>query len=440
VENFEHIDQIIRQKFENFEPEPPVQVWENVRSSISQSPPPAPSGLMLPILFIATLLMFIGGIVLNLIPGKTARPVTATGPESNITIAGMISTGSTTEPGQTLEQTLYQTYQDNHLEQVMNSTAINAANPAPTAQEIRVKAPFQPINAPVNADRSAKSEKNAPATAATRGHWTPGLTQTIRAGEITVADAVNYNLSPRDVRKLSGYQEYARKSKASWSVGAYFNPEVTVYNSADLANTVSYNISVLPQISFSHFFVQSGINARVTHDKGNSAVFYNKFLGTYQDVYLVSFDSTENGVVPTYFTHEVAVYDTIEHYAVTETQSSFTYLEVPVLFGYQFEFGRFSIFAKGGPAASFLVGKKMPVQDPEEGARIVNVDYQVPSRSTVNWQLMLSAGVGLQLSDRIGFSLEPTFRYSLKSEYDMSGNAGGNACSYGVRAGLNYKF
>lgn len=439
MENFENIDQIIRQKFENFEPEPPVHVWENVRSSISQSPPPAPSGLMLPILFIATLLIFLSGIVLNLIPGKDTKPQIASGQKSNLTIAGMISTGSTTEPGQTLQQTIYQTYQDNHLEQVMNTSALNAANPAPTEQEIRVKAPFQQINAPVNTGRSAKTEKNAPATT-TRGHWTPGLTQTLRAGEITVADAVNYNLSPRDVRKLSAYQEYARKSKASWSVGAYFNPEVTVYNSPDLANTVSYNVSVLPQVSFNHLFVQSGINARFTHDKENPTVFYNKFLGTYQDVYLVTFDSTENGVVPTYYTHEVSVYDTIEHYAVTETQSSFTYLEVPVLIGYQVEFGRFSIFAKGGPAASFLVGKKMPVQDPEEGARIVNVDYQVPSRSTVNWQLMLSAGIGLQLSDRIGFSLEPTFRYSLKSEYDVSGNAGGNACSYGVRAGLNYKF
>jgi len=69
VENFDHIDQIIRQKFENFEPEPPARVWENVRSKISNTPPPAPSGLMLPILFVVTFLLFIGSLVFNLITG-----------------------------------------------------------------------------------------------------------------------------------------------------------------------------------------------------------------------------------------------------------------------------------------------------------------------------------------------------------------------------------
>ena len=439
MENFDHIDEIIRQKFENFEPEPPAQVWENVRSSISQSPPPSPSGLMLPILFIATLLVFIGGLLLNYLSGNEDNSSTLIDRQSNLKTAGMISTGSTTEPAGTLQDVLYQTYQDNHLEQVMQ-TSTTQARVNTGQQEIKVKAPFQPVNAPTQTMNAGNAKKDAPPVPVTRGHWNPGLRQALAAGEITVADAVNYNLNPRDVRKLSGYQDYARNSIATWSIGAYFNPEVTNYHSSDLENTVSYNVSVLPQMNINHFTIQSGINARFTHDKGNSAISYNRFLGTYDDVYLVTFDSTENGVVPTYFTEEVAVYDTIDHYAITETQASYTYLEVPLLFGYQYDFGRVSLFARGGPAASFLINRNIPVQDPEERARVVNVDYQVPTRSQVNWQLMFGAGIDYKLSERISFGLEPTFRYALKSEYDLSGDLSGSAHSFGIRAGLNYKF
>jgi opacity protein-like surface antigen len=255
-----------------------------------------------------------------------------------------------------------------------------------------------------------------------------------------VATAVKYNLSLKDIRKLSGYQENARNNRPAWMIGVYFNPEVTNHHSSDLENTVSYSVGLMPQVNFNHFFIQSGLNARFTHDKGNSAVSYNRFLGTYDDVYLVTFDSTENGVIPTYYTEEVEVYDTLDHYAITETEASYTYLEIPVLFGYRYEFGKLSVFAKGGPSAAFLVRQKMPVQDPEENARIVDVDYQVPARSQINWQLMLGAGIDYRLSDRISFSLEPTFRYYLKSEYDIPDDASSKSHSFGIKAGLNYKF
>jgi opacity protein-like surface antigen len=110
------------------------------------------------------------------------------------------------------------------------------------------------------------------------------------------------------------------------------------------------------------------------------------------------------------------------------------------MFGYRYDFGKVSVFAKGGPAASFLVHKNMPVQSPEEGARIVNVDYQVPARSQVNWQLVFGAGIGYDITDNVSFNLEPTFRYALKSEYSLSGNENGGANSFGIRLGLNYNF
>ncbi|MFA4864449.1 MAG: hypothetical protein WC605_11860, partial [Bacteroidales bacterium] len=64
AENFNHIDQIIRQKFENFEPDPPIQVWENIRSGIKKNPPPpSSSGFVMPIIVTVSLLIFVGGLL-----------------------------------------------------------------------------------------------------------------------------------------------------------------------------------------------------------------------------------------------------------------------------------------------------------------------------------------------------------------------------------------
>jgi opacity protein-like surface antigen len=187
--------------------------------------------------------------------------------------------------------------------------------------------------------------------------------------------------------------------------------------------------------------MQSGINMRFTHDKGNYAVDYNRFLGTYEFVDYMKFDTTENGIIPVYYTHTEKVYDTVNHYSISETKANYTYLEIPLLFGYRYSFGKFSIFAKAGPSASFLVIRDIPnAGSPEEGARIINVNYQVPVRNTVNWQLMMGAGFDYKLADKFSFSLEPTFRFALKPEYKLPDGARGNTTSFGIRAGLNYNF
>jgi len=211
---------------------------------------------------------------------------------------------------------------------------------------------------------------------------------------------------------------------------------VTNCQDASVENTISYNVGILPGISFNHFFIQSGINLRFTSDKGNLAVDYNRYLGSYEDVYEVTFDSTENGIIPTYHTQSVEVYDTVNHYSISETKANYTYLEIPLLVGYRYTFGRFSLFGKAGPAASFLVVKDVPEAGfPEDKARIVNVNYQ-----TVNWQLMMGAGVDYKLADKLNFSLEPTFRFAIKQEYELLNGGKGNTTSFGIRAGLNYNF
>jgi hypothetical protein len=436
TEDFNHIDQIIRQKFGNFEPEPPIQVWENIKSGINKNPPaPSSPGIMLPIVVSISILIFLSGLLYNFNDNNAEN--TASSPIS-IQTASVISTGSTTASDPTLQNEFYQTPPELTVPEL--ATVISKE---PQQEVIPVRVPFEQNLAK---DRKKKSERHNTSafslnTPSTRGQWKPGLVQAIQSGELSYADAVKYDLSLHDIRKLSGYSEYAKKSPASWSLGVYFNPEVSNFQDDSFDNTISYNIGVLPRVSFNHFFLQSGINMRFTNDKGNYAVDYNRFLGSYEDVYRVTFDSTENGVVPTYYTQTVDVYDTINHYSIHETKANYTYLEIPLFLGYSHTFGRFSLFAKVGPAVSFLVTKNVPEADyPEDKAKIVNVNYQIPARSGINWQMMMGAGFDYMLADKISFSLEPTFRFALKPEYKLTEGAKGNTNSFGIRAGLNYNF
>lgn len=441
-ENYNHIDQIIRQKFEDFEPEPPVQVWEKIRSGINKTPPPSSStGFVMPVIVAVSLLVFVAGLVHNIYYKDSKSLLSSNSSDRSIQQAGVISTGSTTFSDATVQDEFYL------ATAVLPTPDVSALN---TNKEIKAepKAAIpvrEAFGKPAQTDKKHKKAKNntpvnlnnTPRT----GRWNAGLVQALKAGELSYADAQKYNLSPRDVRKLTGFQDYETHSRAAWSIGLYFNPEMSSCKDQSIGNTVSYNASLLPQISFSHFFMQSGINMRFTHDNGDYGVNYNRYLGTYEHVDYMTFDTVNNVVIPTYYTHTVDVWDTVNHYKVFDTKANYTYLEIPVLFGYRYSFGKFSIFAKAGPSASFLIYKERATADvPEEGAKIINENYQVPVRNTINWQLMMGAGFDYKLAEKISFSLEPTFRYSIKPEYDLPDGAKGNTKSFGIRAGLNYNF
>ncbi|NTV82717.1 MAG: PorT family protein [Bacteroidales bacterium] len=438
AEEYKHIDQIIRQKFEDFEPEPPIQVWENIKSGISKAPPPPSSpGILMPIIITVSLLIFVAGLFHHFYNETPENTLAAESSAITIQSASLGSTGSTTVTDQSLQESFYQT--------PSAIPPVKVAEKAPDqkqAEVIPVRVPFEQNSATDRKKKSGKSSKTSTYDQAARsGQWKPGLVQAIKTGELTYSDAVKYDLSPRDYRKISSYREYAGPKLAEWSVGLFFNPEVTTSQDATIDNSITYNISVLPRVSFNRFFIQSGLNVRLANDKGNYTVDYNRFLGSYEDVYLVTFDSTENGIIPTYYTQTVDVFDTIDHYSVSETKVNYTYLEIPLLFGYRYDFGKFSLFANAGPSAAFLAGKHVPVaENPEENAKIINVNYQVPLRSTINWQMMMGAGFDYKLADKLSFSLEPTFRFSLNPEYNMPSGASVKTSAFGVRLGLNYNF
>lgn len=223
----------------------------------------------------------------------------------------------------------------------------------------------------------------------------------------------------------------------SWQLGIFFTPEMLNNPANTNLNTRNYSLDVNAVYRFSGYLVQSGLGAMWSSDNGKDRIDYNQYLGSYEDVYYVSFDTTGGEIIPTYFTETVDVYDTIEHFTIKPTENKYTYLNIPLLFGYGGEGRKFGWFVKAGPSLSVLINKKLTdngISDNQN--RIINVESEVPSRIESNLQVMFTGGATMSIGKNMTLSIEPVFRYYIKSAYEINNIKTKNPYSIGLRAGL----
>jgi len=227
----------------------------------------------------------------------------------------------------------------------------------------------------------------------------------------------------------------------SWSLGLSFTPELVYYPSDDRLNTRNYSLDLYTVYRFSGYLIQTGIGAMWSSDNGKYKIDYNQYLGSYEDVYNITFDTTGGEVIPTYYTETIQVYDTLDHVAVSPTKNKYTYLNLPVLFGYNNEGRHFGWFIKAGPSLSLLINQNIADYNQSLNQnKIINVENEVPARIKTNWQLIMSGGISLGLSEKLSISLEPIFRYYIKSNYEQNNLNSKNPYSVGLRAGLQVNF
>lgn len=225
--------------------------------------------------------------------------------------------------------------------------------------------------------------------------------------------------------------------------GLHITPELTYYPEDDKYSNRSYSFDLSAIYQFSGYMLQSGLGLSWTKDDGNYAIDYEQyeFMGSYQDVYDITFDTVGGEIVPTYHTQEVEVYDSIQHVSISPTKYNYTYLQIPLLFGYGDEAGRISWFVKGGPNLSIMIYENRPEMNmPGTDINVLNVDNKLPTRIKANWQLIFSAGASYKLSNNLSFSVEPMLRYYIKSAYDRNNMQTKHPYSVGLRTGLLINF
>lgn len=443
MKDYHHIDELVRQKFEGFEPVPPESVWEKVRTEISpDGPPPKGGNFTLPV--ITGLIVLIGLIGLMLLIGRMESTSLVQAGSGNPYSSDSQINHSFDADGQIADASTYTNSTPslddigNSSQRILTNTNIPVRKPFEGQQAVNDQDAYQPQHPVTTKTRKFRNKANQDDFQRFEEKDTRLSPKTID-DRLDLLESSREVLTTRPITLEKATEEYRIPTKAKWSVGFHFSPEVSFYPSDNIENGLNYSIQVLPRIHFNKWHLAFGPGLRTGGDQGNYLINYNKYLGSYEDVFDVTFDSTENGVTPTYHTHTVDVYDTVPYYSISETKARYYYLDIPLLIGREWNFNKVTLFVNAGPSVSFLLGRSRPVADyPDENIRILNESPQIPARDQINWQIMAGAGFGYRLNDRVSLSLEPTFRYYLTNDYDKNGLNTRHPYSFGIRAGLIY--
>ena len=425
TEENKYLDTLFQSKFSDFEAKPPATVWNNIHTELHGGK----GGSINPV-NLATLaaLVLISGLLGFSIMKDTPNS------RSNI-VAGDQSTmieeskdaiyAQMLEPDNTSIETTSVT--ENPSAILPDADRTQGTNASHSSQHIQQSTT---IFAP-----SFTTETRLAKMKARRSFSVHASLQPINTENIIVR---NSKYHPKYAGVNDGERQYNRR--ATWQLGMYFTPEVSFYTDDSIPNQRSYTFDATVKWMKNEFFVESGLGLSFSSDDGNYAVNYEKFLGSYDDVYNVTYDTLGNGaIVPIYHTSVVDVYDSISSYKIENTKNRYTYLQIPVYIGFHKEINRFGWFVKGGPIFSILINENIP-QPISGNDRIIGLDQRMASRVNTNWQFAFSAGMTYQLSNKVSIAIEPTFRYYLNSQYERKYISTRHPYSFGLRTGLLFNF
>jgi hypothetical protein len=430
TEENKYLDELFQSKFAGFEAEPPASAWNNIHDKLHGNN----GGSVNPVnLSMLAALILISGLLGFSIIGDVPEQSHEIDPAylSDLYISNDIPSENTfSEPAVNMPENTRTPVQKPGNITDSEPAERTGAQPEANKHKAMHSAQGNSVYTPSFAEKARLAKmKNRRSLTIHAGLSRPEQTS------ISVRDS---RTSPRFSAVNKG--ENAYKRNASWQVGAFFTPEVSFFNDDSIPNQRIYTFDVTARWKKNEFFIESGLGLSFSTDDGKYAIDYEQYLGTYDDVYNVTFDTTQSGdIVANYHTNEVNVYDSISQYKVDQTKNKYTYLQIPVYIGFQRQIDRFGWFVKGGPILSLMMNKNIP--DPDAGYnRIIGLDQQIAGRVDMHWQMAFSLGITYQLSEKVSFALEPTFRYYLNSQYERKYITTRHPYSLGLRTGLLFNF
>ena len=430
TEENKYLDELFKAKFAGFEAEPPASAWNNIHDKLHGNK----GGSVNPVnLSMLAALIVISGLLGFSIIGSVPEQSNEIDPAylSDLHISSDIpSENNHYEPGLVIAENTDTPIQKTSDVVESKPVKTNSHLPGSNHHEAMHSTQANTVYTHSFAEKARLAKmKNRRSLALHTGLSSPGTTS------IMVRDS---KTSPRFSAINKGEPDYKRN--ASWQVGAFFTPEVSFFNDDSIPNQRRYTFDVTARWKKNEFFVESGLGISFSNDDGKYAIDYEQFLGSYDDVYNVTFDTTQGGdIIANYHTNEVNVYDSISKYKVDQTQNQYTYLQIPVYIGFHRQMDRFGWFIKGGPILSLMMNRNIP--EPDAGYnRIIGLDQQMAQRVDIHWQMALSMGITYQLSEKVSIALEPTFRYYLNSQYERTYITTRHPYSLGLRTGLLFNF
>jgi hypothetical protein len=447
-----NMDKLFSEGLGDFSPAPPPELWERIETSL-----PAP------------------------VPDTPAIPVSGSARLITIGIAAALLTGLAVlwflngkDTGSEKKETIIQNITPaNEIINMSNAHETKEDKSGSSVSSGTIKA-RQNSKPPVNNHEAGSQTKSSPTN--TLNEITDRLTaeQKMRMPGVQVAKTI----APDPVFKAEAEEESAPIADLRRDFTSWLNSQAVAFRPASAASAFSsqYKSSHRPAIprgdgipliggvyasidmidygrghkkqsrsagiSLSTFkgpwTIETGAAICLSDDNGRYMINYNSYdsLGFYNKV--VSFSPQPNGTIQ-FITEVEGVYDSIDHQLETNTTNRYTYLQIPLMAGYQLYSNRLlTISLKAGPVFSVMMDSYEPQANfSREGTNLQSIENLSPSRLSANWQVAAGLGVGFYLSRRFTLLAEPTYKTYLRPVYQ---NQRTRPQSFGIKAGLLYRF
>ncbi|NCC71830.1 MAG: hypothetical protein EOM06_00400 [Sphingobacteriia bacterium] len=266
----------------------------------------------------------------------------------------------------------------------------------------------------------------------------------------SINHSINYFLRGRYKPPKREFQTQTiknQKNKFSHiTLTTYGSPEITEYARRASASTEkSFSGGIAIGYNNPKYLIEGGIEFSCVYDLGDFMVNLKTYdsIGYYQYINGFTIDPENPGNI-IYETTEIGVWDSIQHNSHQQTCNQYTYLQIPIMFGYKaMESGNFSAYVKAGPSFSIMLTKEEPALIfYQQGASVNSIENYSSPRMTTNIQLLVSLGLRYQLTENMGLVAEPYYRQYLRTVYDTTPleEKLKNPFGIGVRAGIFYTF
>ncbi len=443
-----HIDKIFKGKFNDYAPVPPEHVWKNIEQNLnSQSSGFSNIKTKTVIAILLVLMLLVASYFL-------INPLSFTSISTNKVQKIFVDENyipSTKKETSTKAKNESHTLTENTIADKLSSIqAIREhqmiTNEKKTTNEIVLSKPVNKYSSKVNLTESSSSDNKSTKQV--------NLLNKLSVIKLKQIFTVNYHegyecIAPKYNRNnLLNSNTESEKVKynpvnSHWKIGYYLSPELSISNfdSVEILNTYSLNVEPTYFVG-ENWFLRFGAGVSYVSDRGFAKINFitNDYIGSYNDVYDVTFDTASGTVTPIYHTKSVEVWDSIHHVSVSDVTNKYIYIQIPALFGYYFNKAGSKIgwYFVGGPVFNFKVYSHIDNPTPDAvDADIISLQNNLPQRAGNYIQLWLGVGVEYHVNKKLSIAVEPQYRHYFKSIYNAEYKST-SISTISVRVGLVY--
>ncbi len=215
----------------------------------------------------------------------------------------------------------------------------------------------------------------------------------------------------------------ARNTFSDFAIGVHYTPEF-MFNTLDQSNKLVNNAGLEVTWVKGPYSIRTGIGISIATGVTALGYDYNDYLGTTKKLDSVAFayDTQGRKIIPSWYYSDKVVYDTALLSLTNEISKRYTYLQFPLILGYDFHQGKKLAFGfRAGPVLQVLIKEDELKNDPGAGDNlVVSINQLTPDRMATHWQALLGINSSLMLSKRIRLELEPHLKYYFNSVYEKT--------------------